>query len=73
MLARDSTYGPRKRDSISSGREDYVDVEDEREQNIVRGGVLSSTLIVVDNGRTLALPQIKSSDLIMKPENISKQ
>ncbi len=54
MLAQDSTYGPRERDSIRLGREDYVDVEDEN-RTVVRGGFSFSTLIVVDNGRTLVL------------------
>ncbi len=35
--------------------EEYVDMEDEN-RTVVRGGYLFSTLIVVDNGRTLALP-----------------
>ncbi len=42
-------------ESSRSGREDYVDVEDEN-RTVVRGGYVFSMLIVVDNGHTLALP-----------------
>jgi hypothetical protein len=39
----------------SSGSVDYVDVEDEN-RTVVHGGYLFSPLIVVDNGRSPALP-----------------
>jgi hypothetical protein len=54
VIALDSMYGPKKQDSSSLGREDYMDVVDEN-RTVVCGGYLFSTLIVVDNGCTPAL------------------